>query len=36
IIFLILVITPLDQYTIEPIFYYLIPAVTNGVQSLFF
>jgi Zn-dependent protease len=36
IIFLILVITPLDRYTIQPIFVYLIPAVTDGIQSLFF
>ena len=36
IIFLILVITPLDRYTIQPIFSYLIPAVTNGVHSIFF
>jgi Zn-dependent protease len=36
IIFLILVITPLDQYTIQPIFYYLIPAVTDGIYNLFF
>lgn len=35
VIFLILVITPLDQYTIGPIFSYLIPAVIDGVQSLF-
>jgi Zn-dependent protease len=35
VIFLILVITPLDQYVIAPIFSYMIPAVTDGVQSLF-
>lgn len=36
IIFLILVITPLDRYTIQPVFQYLIPAVTNGISNLFF
>jgi Zn-dependent protease len=35
IIFLILVITPLDQYTIQPIFHYVIPAVLDGIQGLF-
>ena len=35
VIFLILVITPLDQYTIQPIFHYAIPALLDGIQSLF-
>lgn len=35
VIFLILVITPLDQYTIQPIFHYVIPALLDGIQSLF-
>ena len=35
IIFLILVITPLDQYTIQPIFHYVIPALLDGIQGLF-
>lgn len=35
IIFLILVITPLDQYTIQPIFQYVIPSLLDGIQSLF-
>ncbi|MGA9227957.1 MAG: site-2 protease family protein [Mesobacillus sp.] len=35
VIFLILVITPLDQYTIQPIFHYVIPSLLDGIQSLF-
>ncbi|WP_423410827.1 site-2 protease family protein [Heyndrickxia sp. MSNUG] len=35
VIFLILVITPLDQYTIQPIFHYAIPALLDGIQGLF-
>ena len=35
IIFLILVITPLDQYTIQPIFQYVIPSLLDGIQGLF-
>lgn len=35
VIFLILVITPLDQYTIQPIFRYVIPSLLDGIQGLF-
>jgi Zn-dependent protease len=35
-IFLILVITPLDQYTIQPIFRVLVPAVSNGIGNFFY
>lgn len=35
VIFLILVITPLDQYTIQPIFMYAIPGLLDFIQSLF-
>ncbi|HJV16315.1 MAG TPA: site-2 protease family protein [Bacillales bacterium] len=35
-IFLVLVITPLDQYTIQPIFSFLVPAVSNGVGEFFY
>lgn len=34
-IFLILVITPLDQYTIRPIFRTVIPALSNGLGDFF-
>jgi Zn-dependent protease len=34
-LFLILVITPLDQFTIQPIFNVAIPAVIGGFQSIF-
>ncbi|MGM9925835.1 MAG: site-2 protease family protein [Bacillus sp. (in: firmicutes)] len=34
-IFLILLFTPLDQYTIQPIFQTVIPAVSNGLQHFF-
>ncbi|WP_102347447.1 site-2 protease family protein [Bacillus sp. Marseille-P3661] len=34
-IFLILVITPLDQYTITPIFHKVIPAVFSGLDQVF-
>ncbi|OAH54399.1 zinc metalloprotease [Domibacillus aminovorans] len=34
-IFLLLVITPLDQFTIQPIFSVAIPAVIGGFQSIF-
>jgi Zn-dependent protease len=34
-IFLILVITPLDQYTIQPIFQVVLPFVTNGLNEFF-
>jgi Zn-dependent protease len=34
IIFLILVITPLDQYTIRPIFNSVIPAVGEGLSTI--
>lgn len=34
-IFLILVITPLDQYTIQPIFQVVMPAVINGLNDVF-
>ncbi len=35
-IFLILVITPLDQYTIRPIFNSVLPALSNGLGDFFF
>ncbi|MGG3469430.1 site-2 protease family protein [Neobacillus pocheonensis] len=35
-IFLILVITPLDQYTIQPIFNFIIPWVLGGLDSFFY
>lgn len=35
VIFLILVITPLDQYTIQPIFRVLLPIVSNGLGDFF-
>ncbi|WP_210364371.1 site-2 protease family protein [Bacillus sp. REN3] len=35
IIFLILVITPLDQYTIHPIFSTIIPALLQFIQDIF-
>lgn len=34
-IFLILVITPLDQYTIQPIFQVVLPTVINGLNDFF-
>lgn len=34
-IFLILVLTPLDRFTIQPIFSVAIPAVIGGFQSIF-
>ncbi len=34
-IFLLLVITPLDRFTIQPIFSVAIPAVIGGFQSIF-
>lgn len=35
-IFLILIFTPLDQYTIQPIFNTVIPAISNGLQNFFY
>jgi Zn-dependent protease len=35
-IFLILVITPLDQYTIQPIFSYLVPSALSGMNEFFY
>lgn len=35
-IFFILVITPLDRYTIHPIFQTIVPAILQGFSSLFF
>jgi Zn-dependent protease len=34
-IFLILVLTPLDQYTINPIFQTVLPAVAGGISNFF-
>ncbi|RFU62369.1 site-2 protease family protein [Peribacillus glennii] len=34
-IFLILVITPLDQYTIQPIFQVILPTVIHGMNDFF-
>ncbi|MDZ5471764.1 site-2 protease family protein [Bacillus sp. 31A1R] len=36
VIFLILVITPLDQYTIQPIFRTVLPFVINGLNDFFY
>jgi len=36
VIFLILVITPLDQYTISPIFNTVIPFILDGLNAIFF
>ena len=36
IIFLIMVITPLDQYTIQPIFSVVLPWVMNGLGDFFY
>lgn len=35
-IFLILIFTPLDQYTINPIFNTVIPAIKNGLGEIFY
>lgn len=35
-IFLILVITPLDRYTIQPIFNTVLPVLVNGLNDFFF
>ncbi len=35
-IFLILVITPLDQYTIQPIFQFILPGLWQGIDSFFY
>ena len=35
-IFLILVVTPLDQYTIQPIFGVLLPILMNGLNDFFY
>lgn len=34
-IFLILVITPLDRFTIQPIFNTIIPVLSNGINDFF-
>jgi Zn-dependent protease len=34
-IFLVLLFTPLDQYTIQPIFNFFIPGISNGLHELF-
>lgn len=36
VIFLILVITPLDQYTIQPIFNVVLPFIVNGLNEFFY
>jgi Zn-dependent protease len=36
VIFLILVITPLDQYTIQPIFNVIAPVVLDGLDNFFY
>lgn len=36
VIFLILVLTPLSRYTIQPIFNYAVPWVLNGLGNFFF
>jgi Zn-dependent protease len=35
-IFLILVITPLSQFTIQPIFNYIVPSVLTGMNQFFY
>lgn len=35
-IFLILVITPLDQYTIQPIFSFILPGLMSGLHEFFY
>lgn len=35
-IFLIIVITPLDRYTIQPIFNYVVPYLLNGMNNFFY
>lgn len=35
-IFLILVVTPLDQYTIQPIFNVVLPAIWDGMDKFFY
>ncbi|MCM3726744.1 site-2 protease family protein [Neobacillus cucumis] len=35
-IFLILVITPLDQFTIQPIFSFVVPGVREGLSNFFY
>lgn len=35
VIFLILVITPLDQYTIQPIFQFVLPVIADGLGNFF-
>jgi Zn-dependent protease len=36
VIFLILVITPLDQYTIQPIFNTVLPVLASGLNDFFY
>lgn len=35
-IFIILVITPLDRYTIQPLFYTVVPWVSEGLSNFFY
>jgi Zn-dependent protease len=35
-LFLILVITPLDQYTIQPIFQFILPGLMQGLDNFFY
>lgn len=35
-IFLIIVITPLDQYTIQPIFQFILPGLWQGIDNFFY
>ncbi|MGX6445476.1 site-2 protease family protein [Neobacillus sp. K501] len=35
-LFLILVITPLDQYTIQPIFQFILPGLLQGIDNFFY
>jgi Zn-dependent protease len=35
-IFIILVITPLDQYTIQPIFQFILPGLWQGIDNFFY
>jgi hypothetical protein len=35
-IFLILVITPLDQYTIDPLYYTVVPSIVSTLDQFFY
>ncbi|WP_310196877.1 site-2 protease family protein [Neobacillus niacini] len=35
-IFIIIVITPLDQYTIDPIFQFILPGLWQGIDNFFY